>query len=177
MGLLSEWKATRERRRRAEMYLEGRLAPPNPADVTWLEQLTGNSALATRELMYARRAVGLLVAERDALDDLTASDVAHALNAALESRAMKLVGTQAEWAARWRAYAETMAARGHNEVPTLRLARVLLRGAGVPDPNEAILARATQFFTADRADANEALRDAFGVATLPEDVRPSALRG
>lgn len=176
MGLLNEWKATRERRRRAESYLAQRIAPPDPADVTWLEQLTGNTDLATRELIYARRAIGLLVAERDALDDQTASDVAHALNIALETRAMKLVGTQAEWAARWRGYAETMAERGHNEAPTLRLARVLLRGAGVADPNDAVLARATEFFASDRARANEALREAFGVATLPEDVRPSALR-
>jgi hypothetical protein len=176
MSLLSEWKASRERRHRAETYVAGRIAPPDAADIEWLSQLTGNIELATRELMYARRAIGLVVAERDALDDQTASDVAHALSAALESRDMRLIGTHTEWASRWRAYTDTLASRGNSDGPALRMARVLLKWAGVADPSEPILARAVEFIAADRASANEALRAAFGVATLPEDVRPSSLR-
>lgn len=176
MRLLSEWKASRERRHRAETYVAGRITLPDTADIEWLGQLTGNTELATRELMYARRAIGLFVAERDALDDQTASDVAHALTAALETRDTRPIGTQSEWASRWREYVDTLASRGNSEGPAVRMAKVLLKGAGVPEANEATLARAAAFISADRASANEALRAVFGVATLPEDVRPSSLR-
>lgn len=170
MGLIGEWRAARERRRRAERYLAGLLTPPEATDVDWLVALTGDRQRALEELVFARRAVALMVAERDALDDRTAADVAHVLAAAVEGQA------GADWASRWRAYSSALAVRGQADTPAMRLGRVLLDGAGVAEPGVEAIERAAQFIGAQRARANEALREAFGVASLPEDVRPSALR-
>lgn len=175
MGLIGEWRAARERRRRAEGYLRGLLVPPPSADVDWLAAIAGDRNIAERELIFARRALGLVVAERDALDDRTAADVSHALSAVVESEA-RLSSTAAEWIARRRAYSVAMSVRGQVESPALRFARVLLMGAGVAEPGEEALARAAHFIQTTRTHANEALRAAYGMASLPDDVRPSAIR-
>ena len=174
MGLIGEWRASRDRRHRAERYLSGLLTPPDAPDVDWLASLTGDRNRATQELVFARRAVGLIVAERDALDDQTASDVAHALTAVVDAEARRTAGSA--WVPRWRAYSAALAVRGQVEAPATRLGRVLLEAAGVSQPDTAALERATQFMLSHRARANEALRAVFGVASLPEDVRPSAMR-
>jgi hypothetical protein len=176
MGMLAEWRAARERRRRAGTYLDALLTPPEPGDLRWLTDLAGTDALARRELDFARRAIGLIVAERDALDDRTASDVAHRLAevVAREARVHPEMGRA--WSERWRAYTATLAVRGEGEAPAARLARVMLGGAGVTRPNTEQMVRATQIVLATRSRANEALRAAFGAASLPEDVRPSAMR-
>ena len=176
MGMLATWRAARDRRRRSAAYLDALLHAPDPADVAWLATLAGGSALAGRELVFARRAVGLIVAERDALDDRTASDVAHQLAVVVDREARETPDMGRAWAERWRAYTAALAVRGDAEAPATRLARVLLAGAGVPEPSADVLARATQFVIATRTRANEALRAVFGVASLPEDVRPSAMR-
>ena len=176
MGLLTDWRAARERRRRAARYLDALLVPPDAADIQWLASLAPSAQVAERELVFARRAIGLIVAERDALDDRTASDVAHQLAdvVAREARAEPDVGRA--WVERWRTYTATLAVRGDSESPAARLARVLLGSAGVTKPTTEQLVRATQFVLAVRTRANEALRAVFGVASLPDDVRPSALR-
>jgi hypothetical protein len=176
MGMLADWKATRDRRRRSASYLEALLHAPDPADVSWLSALCGQSDVARRELVFARRAVGLIVAERDALDDRTASDVAHQLAAVVDREARENAEMGRAWANRWRAYTAALAQRGEPESPAARLARVLLAGAGVAQPSTEALVRATQFVLATRTLTNEALRAVFGVASLPEDVRPSAMR-
>ena len=176
MGLLGDWRASRERRRRADRYLAGLLTPPDPADVDWLAALTGDRDRAVQELVFARRALGLIVAERDALDDQTAADVAHALSAVVDAEARRARSPGADWMARWRAYSAALAVRGQAEAPANRLGRVLLEGAGIVQPDEQALGLAAQFIGVHRARANEALRAAFGVASLPEDVRPSLLR-
>lgn len=176
MGILAEWRASRDRRRRAAGYLHAMLTAPDSADVRWLEALCGRNDVALRELVLARRAIGLIVAERDALDDRTASDVAHQLATVIGREARDVPDMGRAWAERWRAYTATLAIRGDTEAPAARLARVLLAGAGVPKPSTDDLIRATQFVLATRTRANEALRAVFGVASLPEDVRPSALR-
>ncbi len=142
----------------------------------WLASLAPNAQVAERELVFAQRAIGLIVAERDALDDRTASDVAHQLAAVLarETRTQPDLGRA--WAERWRTYTATLAVRGDSESPAARLARVLLAGSAVTNPTTEQLVRATQFVLGVRTRANEALRAVFGVASLPEDVRPSALR-
>ncbi len=177
MGLIGEWRATRERRRLAAAYLHGLLAVAEPADVQWLTGLTRNAGLAERELGFARRALALIVAERDALDDRTASDVAHELAAVTGAEARRDAEAGRAWLSRWRAYTEAVAVRGGTQVPAVRLASVLLDGAGVGSPSPEQVARATQCIQGVRAKANEALRAAFGVASLPDDVRPSAIRG
>jgi len=176
MGMLAEWKATRDRRRRSAAYLESLLVAPDPAELAWLTALCGDGAVARRELVLARRAVGLIVAERDALDDRTASDVAHQLAAVVDREARDTPAMASAWAERWRAYTAALAVRGDVESPATRLARVLLVGAGGGEPSAEALARATGFIVTTRTRANEVLRDVFGVASLPEDVRPSAMR-
>lgn len=176
MGLLADWRAARERRRRAAKYLEALLVPPDDADVQWLAALAPVRGVVERELIFARRAIGLIVAERDALDDRTASDVAHGLAEVVdrETRSDPEVGRA--WAERWRTYTATLAVRGDGESPAARLARVLLSSAGVTNPAAADMVRATQFVLAVRTRANEELRAVFGVASLPENIRPSAVR-
>lgn len=177
MGMLADWRAARDRRRRAARYLATLLDSPPPDEVAWLGAASADRAAAEREIAFARRAIGLIVAERDALDDRTASDVAHGLAEVIarEARGTPEIGRR--WAERWREYTATLAVRGDGEAPAARLARVLLAGAGVTAPTTEQLVRATQFVLATRGRANESLRSAFGVASLPEDVRPSALRG
>lgn len=177
MGLWSDWRAQRERSRRAAAYV-GRLLPtPEHSDVAWLRSVGVTDLVANRELTFAKRAIGLIVAERDALDDRTASNVAHQLAPVISRELRNTPELGREWGERWRAYTAALAVRGSIESPPARLARVLLDGAGVAEPTAQSLARATQFVLDTRGAANVVLRDVFGVATLPDDIRPSALRG
>lgn len=143
--------------------------------LSWLAQLAGNREVAARELMFARRAVGLIVAERDALDDRTAADVAHQLAPVLVAEARRNARDGEAWVDRWRSYTATLALRGNPEPPAVRLARVLLGGAGVIAPDAAAVSQATHFIQETRSALNEQLQVAFGAVSLPDDVRPSAL--
>ena len=176
MGVIGKWRAARERKRRAANYLRALLTPPDATDVAWLTTLTGDRAVAERELTFARRALGLIVAERDALDDRTASDVARALSDVIGRETRRAVVDTSLWTARRKAYTAAMTVRGQPEAPTVRFGRVLLEGAGVGHPSHAALAGAARFVQSTRTQANETLRAVFGEASLPEDVRPSAIR-
>ncbi len=176
MGLLASFREQRRRQGLAERYVAALLRPPAPDDLAWLMQVGGGTAeSATVELAFAQRAIGLIVAERDALDDRTAADVSHALDAVVAREARQRQGVAADWAAHWRDYADALASRGRSEAPLRRIARVLLRRAGVADPESAAIDRALEIVTAFRHAANAALRDAYGAASLPEDRPPSAL--
>lgn len=175
MGLWTEWQAARERRRRVESYVGRMLREPDASTVAILEAAAG-AHVARRELRFALLAIGLIVAERDALDDQTAADVSHQLQPELTEAARRDPEVGRLWPERWRAYSAALARRGSPEAPAMRLARVLLEGAGVSAPSEEQLARITQFVQDNRNALNEALRAVFGAASLPEDVRPSALR-
>lgn len=176
MGFLGEWRASRERRRLAETYVRHILSPQGHDDLAWLSSRIGNREIASRELTFATRAICLIVAERDALDDRTASDVVHALAPILERESRRSAEHGQQWLARRRDYATAMATRGQSDEPAVRLARVLLAGAGLSTVGPDDLARATHAIQVERTRANEALRSVFGEASLPEDVRPSAIR-
>src|SRR3954451_2761863 len=81
MALLSRWRDDRELHRKATSYVAALMTEPDQADVDWLAGAATKGDLdhARWELRYARRALGLIVAQRDALDDKTGSAVAHAL--------------------------------------------------------------------------------------------------
>ena len=177
MGMWAEWRAQRERSRRVSIYLGQLLRTPDRADLTWLGSAGVTVPIAVRELTFAKRAIGLIGAERDALADRTASDVARQLFPVISREARRTVDFGREWGERWRAYTAALAVRGNVESPATRLARVLLSGAGIAEPSLEQLVRATQFVNETRGAANVALREVFGVASLPEDVRPSALLG
>ncbi len=176
MGLFAEWRATRERRRLADQYLLRLLTPSDAADLDWLAARSASRSAAERELTFVKRALGLIVAERDALDDRTASDVAHALEAVVSAESRRSAETGRAWVERRREYTMALAVRGQSDAPAVRMARVLLDGAGVAPSVPEDLVRATRIVQAERTRANEALRSVFGEASLPEDVRPSAIR-
>ena len=79
-------KATEQRRRAVQAYVLASSAEPDEPDVQWLATIAGDGDVdrARWELRYARRAVALLVAERDALDDRTGSLVAREMRQALQ---------------------------------------------------------------------------------------------
>lgn len=174
MGLWTDWQAARDRRRRVESYVGQMLREPDAATLHALESLAG-AAVARRELRFALLALGLLVAERDALDDQTAADVSHHLAPLLAADAKRDPEVGRLWPERWRGYTAALAVRGGPDQPSTRLARVLLAGAGIANPTAPQVALLTTFIQDNRAALNDALRSVFGAASLPEDVRPSAL--
>lgn len=176
MGLWADWQASRARKHRVEVYLNHLTREAEAPSQAWLTAACGSAAVAARELAFARRAIGLIVAERDALDDQTAADVAHHLAPAVAAEARRNAETGRLWVERWRSYTAALAVRGSQDTPAARLARVLLEGAGVSHPSVDQVAVGTTFVQETRAALNEQLRAAFGAASLPEDIRPSALR-
>jgi hypothetical protein len=176
------WQADRARRGHASSYVATLLAEPSPADVQWLarEATGGDQDHARWELRYARRAAGLLVARRDALDDRTASLVAAALarvwhrdpNVALDRRDVAV----RQFNVRLAAYADALDEKDGRETSSTKLARVLLGFSGRFDPTTPELAAAAQRLTTYLDEASDALRAAFGIAVLPEDAPPSAVK-
>lgn len=171
----------REARRRAAAYVADRWQEPEPADVAWLAEAAtkGDVDHAAWELRYARRAVALLVAERDALDDRTPSLVAAAIDEAMASDPGVAVDAQAlaarQYNDRLAAYRDALRARSLED-PGTRLGRVLLVFAGsVRAARGAGLAQAGAVLERELEAAHAALRAAFGDPDLPEDVVPSAL--
>ena len=76
-GALDDWRAARMIRTRAAAYVAVLWRDPAPEEAQWLaSHSAGDLDHARWELRYARRALGLLTAQRDALDDRTASVVA-----------------------------------------------------------------------------------------------------
>lgn len=177
MSIWTDWQAARARRQRVELYLNQVLRDVDTTGLPWLLAAVGSEKVAQREIAFARRAIGLIVAERDALDDQTAADVSHQLAPVVSAEARRDPETGRLWAERWRGYTAALAARGSQETPVMRLANVLLDGAGVPNPSPELLQQTTRYVQETRGALNESLRTAFGAASLPEDVRPSALRG
>jgi hypothetical protein len=131
-------------------------------------------------LRYARRAVGLLSAERDALDDRTASAVARELgeswskdrNIAAEMRR----AAEQQFNVRLRGLGQALNARSSPEPTGTRLGKALLTAAGSSFPSKEDIDRAGALVSRYLEQANEALRKAFGTASLPENVPPSALQ-
>ncbi|MEK7240118.1 MAG: hypothetical protein AAB224_05990 [Gemmatimonadota bacterium] len=173
---------TRRRlRQRAGSVVAALFREPAEGDVLWLadEASSGDVDHARWELRYARRALGLLAAQRDALDDRTASDIASAISAAFaidphvapDHRAL----AERQFNDRVTTYREALQSRGGAIGPADKLGRMLLafasdaaRTAGSPLP------RAIALMERYLAEASEALRDAYGGAPqLPEDRKPS----
>lgn len=176
------WRAERERQRRAAVVAASLTREPDEADVNWLADAAANGDAdhALWELRYARAALGLLVAQRDALDDRTAAEIAAVYSRMLETDP-RIADDRRDLAARQfnerlSTYRETMHSRGGTGLAADRLGRCLLafasdgaRTAGSPLPYAIeLLAR-----YADEAAAS--LRAAYGEARLPEDVKPSVL--
>src|SRR3954467_15300324 len=118
MSFLSRWRAERDLQRKAASFVEALFRDPDPADIQWLTPAAtrGDTDHATWELRYARRALGLIAAQRDALDDRTASIVARAISESL-ARDQNIATEMAETAerqfnTRLSAYRDGLAAKG-----------------------------------------------------------------
>ncbi|MDB4907453.1 MAG: hypothetical protein JWO05_2237 [Gemmatimonadetes bacterium] len=181
MSFLGRWRAERVLQRRAGSFVDVLLHDPQADDVEWLSQVAtrGDVDHARWELRYARRALGLLAAQRDALDDRTASLVAHTLAGAfgrdpnIAPDALELAERQ--FNARLSAYRDALAARAGAQV-SARLGQTVLAfsGGSFRDADQHVK-RGGALLGSYLTEANSALREIFGIARLPDDVAPSAI--
>ena len=176
------WRKARALQRKADNYVGVLLREPAAEDVAWLATTAtkGDEDHARWELRYARRAAGLLVAQRDALDDRTASLVAEALTSGFEAderidRA-RFGLVEQQFNARISAYRDALGARGADATPRLGQTLLAFSGGSFRDVNDKVR-RAGDIVGAYAAEANDALRSVFGIAALPEHIPPSAVAG
>lgn len=179
----SAWRAERERVRRARQVAEALRREPAGEDVVWLADAaaSGDQDHARWELRYARAALGLLVAQRDALDDRTSADIAAAIAEGFETDP-RIAEDRRDLAKdqfnqRLTAYREAFQMRGGAISAADGLGRCLLafasdgaRTSGTP------LAYAIELLERYAGESSAALQAAYGAVSLPEDVPPSVLR-
>ena len=81
MRLFSSFRDDRALLRKSAEFASVLMAEPAPSEVEWLASVAtrGDVDHARWELRYLRRAVGILIAQRDALDDRTPSEALRAL--------------------------------------------------------------------------------------------------
>jgi len=183
MPIFARWRAERELQRKAASYVAALFHEPDSGDVDWLTQnaTRGDVDHARWELRYARRSLGMIAAQRDALDDRTASLVAKEISVAFARdknvAAGMLETAERQFNARLSAYRDGLAARAGAPTP-IRMGQTLFAFAGgsfkLQDDN---IVRAGDLLATYLAEANSALRESFGTAALPEDVAPSKLMG
>lgn len=171
----------RDGERHAAGYVAVLMEEPTPEAVTRLARLgDGDADHARWELRYLRRALGLLLAGRDALEDRTASLVGRALTQAIEhdpSAAPNMRAISAtQFNARLRAYRETMGQRGAARMPVQRIGERLLAFAG-GRPGMPGAEWCGRWVEEETELLNAVLRREFGTAELPEDVAPSEAFG
>ena len=173
MGVLSSWLSERRLSRRASRYAAHALEEPPDGDVEWLASVAtaGDHDHARWELRYARRALTLVTARHDALDDRTASAVAAALGVHLLRDPLiapaKRDMAERQFNERLRAYADVLEQR---TAPgrTARLGATLASFAGRPDAGADVYAAGGAILARYLAQAHHALAGAFGEAELPE---------
>jgi hypothetical protein len=179
---MSKWstqQVEREWQRRASSFVSTLMTEPAPAAVETLAALGDLDADHARwELRYVRRAIGLLIAGRDALDDRTASMVGQALAKAVEqdpSAAPAMRATSAgQFNARLRLYRDLMGQRGASRTPVSQIGEALVGFAGGRPGNDQS-GWAGSWVAEELDRCNEALRQEFGAVELPDDVAPSAM--
>jgi len=180
--MFTRWRTEREFQRKAERFVERLLVDPVDADVLWLAGVAthGDADHARWELRYAKRSLGLITAERDALDDRTGSVVARAL-ADATGRDPQVAPEMHEIAerqfnARLSAYRDALSARA-GAATGARLGQTLFAFAGgsFRQVDEHIV-RGGELLSEYLTEANANLRETFGKPSLPEDIRPSALK-
>lgn len=179
--LFDEWRSEWRLKRGLSAYIASVMGEPDDADVAWLAGAACGDDLdrAAWELRYARRALGLVVAQRDALDDRTGSLVARDLAGALQAdrnvAPAMLKVAERQFNDRLTMYRDVLTSRTPSEGTGARLGRALLMLAGTARASDDMIARAGDILARYVGEANDALRKAFGAPSLPEDVPPSAL--
>jgi hypothetical protein len=179
MRLFRSFRDDRALQRGTAAYVDALMAEPALADVEWLAArgTRGDVDHATWELRYLRRALGILVAQRDALDDRTPSEVLRALSLRMD-RDPNVDGelrdlSERQFNARLSAYRDAFTSRGHG-TPAIRVAQNLLAFAGGPiRADDPVVLRGGELVAGYLSAASETLRASFGTAELPEDVPPS----
>jgi hypothetical protein len=182
MSFLDRWRDDRGLHRKAMVYVGTLMREPDRDDVEWLARSAtkGDGDHARWELRYARRALGLIVAQRDALDDKTGSAVAQVLTEAIAKDgnvdASTLEIAERQFNARVSAYRDGIDSRSSGTPVVTRLGQTLFAfsGGAFRDATGDV-ARGGELLARYASEANEALRSAFGTAELPEDVPPSAI--
>jgi hypothetical protein len=163
----------------ARRYARELSAEPPGQDVAALASIepAGDRDHARWELRYMRLALGILVAERQALEDRLPAIVTAEVVAAFASDPYVAAGNlsiaESQFNARLRAYREAIRARNLAEPAEARIGRALMvfLGSLAPRP-EQLSAAAT---IADRllSEVGDALQRSFGATTLPEHIAPS----
>lgn len=179
MRLFATFRDDRALLRRSAEFADSLMAEPADEDVTWLSEKAtrGDVDHARWELRYLRRALGILVSQRDALDDRTPSAVLRALmdrmdrDPNVDSELREL--SERQFNARLSAYRDAFTSRGHG-TPAVRIAQNLLAFSGGPirtaDP---VVQHGARLVDEALTTANAQLRATFGEPELPDDVRPS----
>jgi hypothetical protein len=179
MRLFRSFRDDRALQRRSAAYAATLMQEPSTEDVDWLasQATRGDRDHAIWELRYVRRALGILVAQRDALDDRTPSEVLRALadrmrkDPHVDDDLRELAERQ--FNARLSAYRDAFTSRGHG-TPAMRVAQNLLAFAGGPiRANDPVVVRGAALVAEILGSAGDTLRETFGAAELPEDVAPS----
>jgi hypothetical protein len=180
--LFGRWRQDRDLQRKTEQFVASLMREPADSDIAWLaaSATKGDADHARWELRYARRALGLIVAQRDALDDKTGSAVGRELADAMARDrsvdASTIEIAERQFNARISAYRDSLDARSSSIPVTTRLGQTLFAfSGGAFRDAKADVARGGELLSAYAAEANEALRSAFGTAQLPENVPPSAI--
>lgn len=182
MALFKQWRTARQLQRKASQYVAAIGAEPSVDDTAWLARIAtrGDEDHARWELRYARRAIGLLVAQRDALDDRTGSIVARALSDAFEKDERidrdRRDLAERQFNARLSAYRDALAARVPDSAARLGQTLLAFSGGSFRDVDDNVR-RAGDVISGYEKEANETLRGVFGTAALPEHVPPSAMAG
>ena len=178
------WREDRDLQRKSDAFVAALMREPADADVEWLTKSAtkGDADHARWELRYARRALGLIVAQRDALDDKTGSAVARTLADAMARDrsvdASTIEIAERQFNARISAYRDSLDARSSSIPVNTRLGQTLFAFSGGAFRDAKVdVARGGELLATYAAEANEALRAAFGTAQLPENLPPSALTG
>jgi hypothetical protein len=182
MLFFDKWRSERQLQRKASQFVDAIESEPASDDVAWLANTAtrGDDDHARWELRYAKAALGLLVAQRDALDDRTASLVGRALSDRFESddridRDRRDLASR-QFNARLSAYRDAFGARAAAARGVLGQTLLAFAGGAFRNADEQV-ARASGILAGYEREANEALRSVFGAAALPEHVPPSAALG
>ncbi|MDB4884620.1 MAG: hypothetical protein JWN79_58 [Gemmatimonadetes bacterium] len=181
MRLFESFREDRALLARSGAYADALMAEPSAEDTEWLARVAtrGDADHARWELRYLRRALGVLVAQRDALDDRTHAEVLRALLRRMEKDphvdAELRELSERQFNARLSAYRDALMTRGHG-TPVMRIAQNLLAFSGGPiRATDPVVQQGAELVASYRLAANDALRTAFGTAELPDDVVPSEL--
>ena len=151
-------------------------------DVEWLarDATRGDTDHAQWELRYLRRSLGILVAQRDALDDRTPSEALRALLHRMHKDRNVDGGlrelAERQFNARLSAYRDAFTTRALGSTTT-RVAQNLLAFSGGPiRADEPAVQRGADLVSRYLHESNAALRQSFGEPQILEDVAPSMAR-